>query len=146
MITAKQKSAPGSRGDARTPMAERMEKKTLMSLVARRTRADQALVEQVVEATFETVFEALKRGESVSLRDFGTFYVRPEPGSWVFKDRGRGWIPIPLKRLGGSAPPPFPVGLRLQRITLYADHADRQTETEPHSRPVPGVAPDPTGV
>jgi DNA-binding protein HU-beta len=66
-------------------MAERMEKKTLMSLVARRTGADEALVEQVVEATFETVFEALKRGESVSLRDFGTFYVRPEPGSWVFK-------------------------------------------------------------
>jgi len=66
-------------------MAERIEKKTLMSLVARRTGANEALVEQVVEATFETVFEALKRGESVSLRDFGTFYVRPEPGSWVFK-------------------------------------------------------------
>ena len=66
-------------------MAERMEKKTLMSLVARRTGADEALVEQVVEATFETIFEALKHGESVSLRDFGTFYVRPEPGSWVFK-------------------------------------------------------------
>jgi DNA-binding protein HU-beta len=66
-------------------MAERMEKKTLMSVVACRTGANEALVEQVVEATFETVFEALKRGESVSLRDFSTFYVRPEPGSWVFK-------------------------------------------------------------
>ena len=111
-------------------MAERMEKKTLMSLVARRTGADQALVEQVVEATFETVFEALKRGESVSLRDFGTFYVRPEPGSWVFKDRGRGWIPIPLKRLGGSAPPPFPVGLRLTESDSSA-----QPNSPPGRRP-----------
>jgi len=66
-------------------MAERMEKKTLMSVVAHRTGANEALVEQVVEATLETIYEALKRGESVSLRDFGTFYVRPEPGSWVFK-------------------------------------------------------------
>ena len=66
-------------------MAERMEKKTLMSVVAHRTGANEALVEQVVEAALETIYEALKRGESVSLRDFGTFYVRPEPGSWVFK-------------------------------------------------------------
>lgn len=66
-------------------MAERMEKKTLMSVVAHRTGANEALVEQVVKATLETIYEALKRGESVSLRDFGTFYVRPEPGSWVFK-------------------------------------------------------------
>jgi DNA-binding protein HU-beta len=66
-------------------MAERMEKKTLMSVVAHRTGANEALVEQVVEATLETIYEALKRGESVSLRDFGTFYIRPEPGSWVFK-------------------------------------------------------------
>lgn len=66
-------------------MAERMEKKTLMRVVAHRTGANEALVEQVVEATLETIYEALKRGESVSLRDFGTFYVRPEPGSWVFK-------------------------------------------------------------
>ncbi len=28
---------------------------------------------------------SLKRGESISLRDFGTFYVCPEPDSWVFK-------------------------------------------------------------
>jgi DNA-binding protein HU-beta len=66
-------------------MAERMEKKTLLSVVAHRTGADEALVEQVLEATLETIYDALKRGESVSLRDFGTFYVRPEPERWVFK-------------------------------------------------------------
>jgi DNA-binding protein HU-beta len=33
----------------------------------------------------EEIYQALKQGESVSLRDFGTFYVRPERESWVFK-------------------------------------------------------------
>jgi DNA-binding protein HU-beta len=66
-------------------MTERMEKKALVSLVARRTQQDESLVEQVMEATLEAIYQALKRGESVSLRDFGTFYVRPEPERWVFK-------------------------------------------------------------
>jgi hypothetical protein len=28
---------------------------------------------------------AFKQGQSVSLRNFGTFYVRPERSNWVFK-------------------------------------------------------------
>lgn len=66
-------------------MSERIDKKALISLVSERVGQDSAQVGEIVEATLEEICEALKRGECVSLRDFGTFYVRPERESWVFK-------------------------------------------------------------
>ena len=66
-------------------MRGRIEKKELVDLVARQTGRDAEAVAEVIDATLAEIYEALRRGESVSLRDFGTFYVRPEPDSWVFK-------------------------------------------------------------
>ncbi|MHB8646853.1 MAG: HU family DNA-binding protein [Thermomicrobiales bacterium] len=66
-------------------MAERVAKKDLVRLVSQRTNRETETVEEIVDATLEEIYEALKRGESVSLRNFGTFYVRVEWQSWVFK-------------------------------------------------------------
>jgi len=66
-------------------MSERIDKKGLIDLVSERVGQDSAQVGEIVEATLEEIYEALKRGECVSLRNFGTFYVRPERESWVFK-------------------------------------------------------------
>lgn len=66
-------------------MTERIEKKDLVRLVAMRVNRDEETVGAIVEGTLEEIYEALKRGESVSLRDFGSFYVRSERGGWVFK-------------------------------------------------------------
>lgn len=66
-------------------MKGRVEKKELVSLVARRVNRDVEMVGEIVDATLAEIYEALKRAESVSLRDFGSFYVRPERKSWVFK-------------------------------------------------------------
>ena len=66
-------------------MNDRIDKKTLIALVAERVGQDTNAAGEIVEATLEEIYEALKRGESVSLRNFGTFYVRSEPRSWVFK-------------------------------------------------------------
>jgi len=66
-------------------MVERIAKKDLIDLVAQRTSRETTIVEEIVDATLEEIYEALKRGESVSLRNFGTFYVRVEWQSWVFK-------------------------------------------------------------
>lgn len=66
-------------------MAGRIEKPELIGLVAQRTARAPALVEEIVEATLEEIYAALKRGESVSLRSFGSFYVREERESWVFR-------------------------------------------------------------
>ena len=66
-------------------MTERLEKAELVVLVAERVQRDAETVGEVVDATLTEIYEALKRGQSVSLRDFGSFYVRPERNTWVFK-------------------------------------------------------------
>jgi DNA-binding protein HU-beta len=63
----------------------RIEKPELVRLVSQRTRRDAAEVEEIVDAFLQEAYEAVKRGDSVSLRGFGSFYVRPEPESWVFR-------------------------------------------------------------
>jgi DNA-binding protein HU-beta len=64
---------------------DRIDKTTLVRLVSQRVHRKAELVEKIVDTFLEEIYEALKRGESVSLRDFGSFYIRPEPASWVFK-------------------------------------------------------------
>lgn len=66
-------------------MPERVEKPELVRLVARRVDRDAETVAEIVDAFLDETYEILKRGESVSLRGFGSFYVRPERDSWVFK-------------------------------------------------------------
>ncbi len=66
-------------------MRGRVDKKELVRLVSQRVQRDVDTVEEILDAMLEEVYEALKRGESVSLRDFGSFYVRPERESWVFR-------------------------------------------------------------
>lgn len=66
-------------------MKGRIEKQELVDLVARHVNRDTVTVSEIVDATLEEIYQALKRGEPVSLRDFGSFYVRPERDAWVFK-------------------------------------------------------------
>ena len=65
-------------------MSGRIDKKELVRLVSRRVGRDVETVGEIVDATLAEIYQALKRGESVSLRDFGSFYVRVERGAWVF--------------------------------------------------------------
>ena len=68
-------------------MSERVDKNELVNRVSQRVGRDTDTVREVVEATLEEIYEALKQGECVSLRNFGTFYVRPQRDTWVFKFR-----------------------------------------------------------
>lgn len=64
---------------------DRIEKDQLIAQVAQRTGQDQALVEQVIEGTLDEIYQMMKQGTRVSLRNFGTFYVRPGDDTWTFK-------------------------------------------------------------
>lgn len=66
-------------------MRGRVEKQDLVRLISQRVQGDENMVEEIVDAVLEEIYQAIKRGESVSLRNFGSFYVRPERESWVFK-------------------------------------------------------------
>ena len=68
-------------------MSNSIDKKELVGRVSRRLGKDTSAIEEIVDATLEEIYEALKQGECVSLRNFGTFYVRPQRDSWVFKFR-----------------------------------------------------------
>ena len=49
------------------------------------SKTNGSVVEEMIDATLEEIYEALKREESVSLRNFGTFYIRRERNMAVFK-------------------------------------------------------------
>jgi DNA-binding protein HU-beta len=63
-------------------MAERVDKLELVQRVARRLDRDGETVAEIVDGFLEEIYEALKGGDSVSLRGFGSFYVRAERDSW----------------------------------------------------------------
>jgi DNA-binding protein HU-beta len=63
----------------------RLDRAGLVERVAERTGLSARTSDKAVDAVLEEIYEALKRGECVSLKNFGTFYVRPERESWVFK-------------------------------------------------------------
>ena len=66
-------------------MTGRLEKVDVVHRVSERLSRDPETVAEVVEVFLDEIYEAFKRSECVSLRGFGSFYVRPEPESWVFK-------------------------------------------------------------
>lgn len=66
-------------------MNERIDKKALVNLVITRTGKDSGTVEEILDATLEEIYEALKQEECVSLRNFGSFYVRKGRSSWAFR-------------------------------------------------------------
>jgi DNA-binding protein HU-beta len=66
-------------------MTGRIEKAELVSLVSQRTSQEAQTVDEIVDAFLDEIYQALKRGDSVSLRGFGSFYVRSHPDTWVFK-------------------------------------------------------------
>jgi len=66
-------------------MGDRIDKQKLVSRVSQRVHRKGEVVEKIVDTFLDEIYEAVKRGEGVSLRNFGSFYVRPERVSWVFK-------------------------------------------------------------
>jgi DNA-binding protein HU-beta len=66
-------------------MAKRIQNSDIARLLAERMSTDEETAATWLEATIETLYETLTAGESVTLTNFGSFYVRPERESWVFR-------------------------------------------------------------
>lgn len=60
-------------------------KKELIKRVSQRVNHHSQDVEEVINATLDEIYQSLKQGESVSLRDFGTFYIQVKREASVFK-------------------------------------------------------------
>jgi DNA-binding protein HU-beta len=66
-------------------MGNNIDKNELVKRISRRLKQNEATVEPVVDAMMEEIYEALKREEGVSLRNFGTFYIDVRRSGTVFK-------------------------------------------------------------
>ena len=66
-------------------MSSRIQKKEVVKRIAYRMAVEEKTAEAYLDATLDTLYEAFKAGESVTLPGFGGFYVRPERDTWVFK-------------------------------------------------------------
>lgn len=64
---------------------DRIDKIELINRVSSKISEDTSIVEKIIDATLEEIYEALKQEECVSLRNFGTFYVKQKRNTCVFK-------------------------------------------------------------
>ena len=60
-------------------------KQELIRRIAQRNGQDSEVIETILEDTLEEIYQSLKAGESVNLRNFGTFYIRVDRRGTVFK-------------------------------------------------------------
>lgn len=60
-------------------------KKDLIKQVSQKVDRKPKEVELVVDATLEEIYQSLKQGESVNIRNFGTFYIKHHRDSIAFK-------------------------------------------------------------
>lgn len=65
--------------------AQRTPKSEIAQRLAQRMETDEATAAKWLDGVTETLYEAIRAGESVTLPGFGSFYVRPERDTWVFK-------------------------------------------------------------
>lgn len=62
-----------------------MNKKDWIKTVAKETEQPEALVETILDAGLEEIYQSMKREEKVTLQNFGTFYIDVRRSGMVFK-------------------------------------------------------------
>lgn len=91
-----------------------MNKSELVEHLAERARMTKKKSEQIVNLVFEQMSEALRRGDRVEIRGFGSFTSRPYQAYTGRNPRTGETIPVPAKRL-----PFFKVGKELKERVDY---------------------------
>lgn len=88
-----------------------MTKSELIDAIAARADLTKARAELVVNCVFDTMTEALKAGQGIEIRGFGSFTVRPYKPYAGRNPRTGNAVPVPAKRL-----PFFKVGKELKEL------------------------------
>ena len=88
-----------------------MTKSELIEAITTRGELTKARAELVVSCVFDTMTQALQRGEGIEIRGFGSFTVRPYKSYTGRNPRTGQAVEVPSKRL-----PFFKVGKELREI------------------------------
>lgn len=60
-------------------------KQELVRRISERVGRSSQVIEEILDASLEEIYQCLKQGESVNLRNFGSFYIQFKRSSTVFK-------------------------------------------------------------
>ncbi len=88
-----------------------MTKSELIEVIAQRTNTTKTRAEHAVNCIFEAMGEALRRGEGIEIRGFGSFTIREYPGYTGRNPRTNEPVPVGPKKL-----PYFKVGKELKDL------------------------------
>ena len=66
-------------------MVDTIDKKELIKRIAKNTKKEETEVELIVDATIEEIYQSLKNRETVTIRNFGKFYISDRNSGTVFK-------------------------------------------------------------
>lgn len=88
-----------------------MTKSELIEAITERGEITKSRAEQVVNCVFDAMTEALRRGEGIEIRGFGSFTVRPYRAYTGRNPRTGQSVAVPSKRL-----PFFKVGKELREM------------------------------
>lgn len=94
-----------------------MTKSELIDAVAARGELTKARAELVVNCVFDTMIEAMRRGEGIEIRGFGSLTVRPYKPYEGRNPRTGQPVEVPAKRL-----PFFKVGKELRELVNSSRH------------------------
>jgi integration host factor subunit beta len=94
-----------------------MTKSELIEAIAARAELTKTRAEALVSTVFESMAEALRQGEGIEIRGFGSFTVRPYKPYDGRNPRTGQPVPVPAKRL-----PFFKVGKELKELVNQSRH------------------------
>ena len=99
-------------------MQPTMTKSELIELISNKIKLPKGKAEQIVNCIFDSMVDALKRGEGIEIRGFGSFTVRPYNPYDGRNPRTGQPVPVPSKRL-----PFFKVGKELKELVNTSRHS-----------------------
>ena len=88
-----------------------MTKSELIEVIAQRTKITKSRAELVVNCIFDTMADALRKGDGIEIRGFGSFTIRNYPGYVGRNPRTNKPVPVGPKKL-----PFFKVGKDLKDL------------------------------
>jgi integration host factor subunit beta len=103
-----------------------MTKSEMIDAIAARAELTKMRGEAVVNCVFDSMTEALRRGEGIEIRGFGSFTVRPYKPYDGRNPRTGQPVPVPAKRL-----PFFKVGKELKEIVNGSRHIPMADDDAP---------------
>lgn len=106
-------------------MAKAMTKSKLVEVIAERTKITKSRAEAVVNTIFDTMSEAMTRGEGIEIRGFGSFTIRSYDGYTGRNPKKNTPVEVKPKKL-----PFFKVGKDLKDLVASKAHVPLPTDDD----------------